>query len=199
MARTTHTAPAPGTGTGQTVGYTRVSSADQNPARQLDGLMVDRLFTDHASGSSTDRPALTECLAYLRDGDTLVVHSMDRLARSLVDLRTLVDDLTGCGVVVRFVKESLAFSTDTTDPCATLMLSVMGAVAELERSLIRERQREGIALAKARGAYTGRKPALTPDQVQAVAARLAAGASASALAREFGVARATIYKTRASA
>lgn len=178
---------------GQRVGYVRVSSVDQNTERQLDGVAVDRVFTDRASGKDTARPELTACLGYVREGDALVVHSMDRLARSLVDLRTIVDDLTGRGVAVEFVKERLTFTRDESDPCAVLMLSVMGAVAEFERSIILQRQREGIALAKARGVYTGRKPALSADQVAEVVARLAGGESATDLAREFGVARATVY------
>ncbi|MDV3291905.1 recombinase family protein [Mycobacterium avium subsp. hominissuis] len=181
---------------GQTIGYVRVSTTDQNTERQLDGLELDRVFTDHASGKDTDRPALTECLGYVRDGDELVVHSMDRLARSLVDLRRTVDDLTGRGVSVRFVKEGLTFTRDTSDPCAVLMLSVMGAVAEFERALLLERQREGIAIAKTKGKYKGRAPSLTEEQAEAVAQRLAEGESASELAREYGVSRATVYNTR---
>jgi DNA invertase Pin-like site-specific DNA recombinase len=120
---------------------------------------------------------------------------MDRLARSLVDLRRTVDELTSKGVRVRFVKEGLTFG-DTSDPCATLMLSVMGAVAEFERALLLERQREGIAIAKTKGVYKGRVPSLTEDQADLVARRLNEGASASALAREYGVSRATVYNTR---
>ena len=180
---------------GHTVGYVRVSTAEQNTDRQLDGLQLDKLFTDHASGRDTNRPALTECLSYVREGDELIVHSMDRLARSLPDLRRTVDELTARGVLVRFVKEGLTFG-DTSDPCAVLMLSVMGAVAEFERSLLLDRQREGIAIAKAKGVYTGRKPSLTPEQAAAVACRLAEGESASALASEYGVSRATVYNAR---
>ncbi|MED5812930.1 recombinase family protein [Mycolicibacterium sp. 050232] len=183
----------------QHVGYVRVSSLDQNTDRQLDGITLDKVFTDHASGKNTERPQLAACLDYLREGDTLIVHSMDRLARSLVGLRTTVDELTARGVTVEFVKERLTFTDDDTDPCSVLMLSVMGAVAEFERAMIRERQREGIALAKAKGVYTGRKPALTPDQAREVAAAKAHGASASELAREYGVSRATIYNTTARA
>ena len=185
------TAPAPG----QVVGYVRVSTTDQNTERQLDGIQLDKVFTDHASGKDTNRPALSECLTYLRDGDTLVVHSMDRLARSLVDLRRIVDELTAKGVSVRFAKEGLTFG-DTNDPCAVLMLSVMGAVAEFERSLLLERQREGIAIAKAKGKYKGRVPSLTDEQAAEVSRRLTDGESAVALAREFGVSRATVYNTR---
>jgi len=179
----------------QTVGYVRVSTVDQNTERQLDGLQLDKVFTDHASGKDTDRPALTECLSYLREGDELVVHSMDRLARSLIDLRQTVDQLTAKGVRVRFVKEGLTFG-DTNDPCAVLMLSVMGAVAEFERALLLERQREGIAIAKGKGVYKGRVPSLSVDQALEVDRRMAEGESASAIAREYGVSRATVYNTR---
>lgn len=181
---------------GQTVGYVRVSTADQNTERQLDGFQLDKVFTDHASGKDTDRPALTDCLGYVRDGDELVVHSMDRLARSLVDLRRTVDDLTARGVSVRFVKEGLTFTRDTADPCAVLMLSVMGAVAEFERALLLERQREGIAVAKTKGVYKGRMPSLDGEEAETVAQRLIEGESASALAREYGVSRATVYNLR---
>lgn len=181
---------------GQTVGYVRVSTADQNTERQLSGIQLDKIFTDHASGKNADRPALTECMGYVREGDQLVVHSMDRLARSLVDLRRTVDELTARGVSVRFVKEGLTFTRDTSDPCAVLMLSVMGAVAEFERALLLERQREGIAIAKDKGVYKGRVPSLSIDQALEVDRRMADGESASAIAREYGVSRATVYNTR---
>lgn len=180
---------------GQTIGYVRVSTTDQNTERQLDGIQVDKTFTDHASGKDTNRPALQECLAYLREDDTLAVHSMDRLARSLVDLRQTVDQLTAKGVRVRFVKEGLTFG-DTSDPCAVLMLSVMGAVAEFERALLLERQREGIAIAKTKGVYKGRVPVLSEEQAADLDRRMADGESATALAREYGVSRATVYNMR---
>lgn len=139
---------------GQRVGYIRVSSVDQNPDRQLDEVMVDRVFVDKASGKDVHRPQLDQLLAFVREGDTLVVHSMDRLARNLDDLRKLVQTLTRRGVRIEFVKEHLTF-TGEDSPMAQLMLSVMGAFAEFERALIRERQREGIALAKQRGILPG--------------------------------------------
>ncbi|MCH9735719.1 MAG: recombinase family protein [Actinomycetia bacterium] len=184
-------------GKGHIVGYQRVSTADQNTDRQLDGIQVDKMFTDHASGRNTNRPKLHECLEYVREGDELVVHSMDRLARSLPDLFHTVDDLTGRGVKVRFVKENLTFTDDKSDPYSRLMLGILGAVAAFERDLLLERQREGIALAKKKGVYKGRKPALAPEQAAAVAQRLADGVSATKLAKEFGVSRATIYNARA--
>nr|WP_281206639.1 recombinase family protein [Nocardia shimofusensis] len=174
------------------VGYIRVSTVDQNTDRQLDGIDVERLFTDKVTGKNAERPALQEMLAFVRDGDTVLVHSMDRLARNLDDLRRLVRQLTDKGVRVEFVKEALTF-TGEDSPMATLMLSVMGAFAEFERALILERQREGIAAAKARGAYKGRKPALTTDQVALLRDRAAAGEPKSVLAKEFGVSRETVY------
>ncbi|SQD93964.1 MULTISPECIES: recombinase family protein [unclassified Parafrankia] len=174
------------------VGYIRVSSVDQNTVRQLDGVDVDRVFTDRASGKDTARPKLEEMLAFVRDGDTVLVHSMDRLARNLDDLRRVVRTLTGKGVRVEFVKENLTF-TGEDSPVATLLLSVMGAFAEFERALILERQREGITAAKQRGVYTGRTPALTPEQANQLRERAAAGERKTDLAREFGISRETVY------
>jgi DNA invertase Pin-like site-specific DNA recombinase len=177
---------------GQRIGYVRVSSSDQNTDRQLEGLQLDKIFTDHASGKSKDRPALTECLNYIREGDTLVVHSMDRLARNLDDLRAIVQRLTDKGIRVEFAKESLLF-TGEDSPMSTLLLSVMGAFAEFERSLIRERQREGIELAKKRGAYKGRKPILSEEQIVKIKELSAIGVAKTKIAREFGVSRQTVY------
>lgn len=177
---------------GQRVGYRRVSTVDQNTERQLDGVELDKMFTDKASGKNTDRPELARALDYVREGDTLVVHSMDRLARNLEDLRRLVRELTNQGVRVEFIKENLTFAGDDS-PMNTLLLSMLGAVAEFERSMILERQREGIALAKAAGKYKGRKAALTAQQADQLRDRLAAGESVTALAKEFGISRQTVY------
>lgn len=177
------------------VGYQRVSSVGQNTERQLDGVDLDKTFTDHASGKSTDRPELARALDYVREGDTLVVHSMDRLARNLEDLRRVVRELTAKGVAVEFVTERLTFTGDDS-PMNTLLLSMLGAVAEFERSMIRERQLEGIAIAKTKGKYKGRKPALTEDQADELTRRLVAGEPVAALAREYGVSRQTVYNVR---
>lgn len=174
------------------VGYIRVSTVDQNTVRQLDGIDVERTFTDKASGKDTARPRLDEMIAFVREGDTVIVHSMDRLARNLDDLRRLVKTLTGKGVRVEFVKESLTF-TGEDSPMANLLLSVMGAFAEFERALILERQREGIANAKKRGAYKGRKPALTAEQARQLAGRAAAGEPKTALARAYKISRESVY------
>lgn len=174
------------------VGYIRVSSVDQNTSRQLSETALDKVFEDKASGKDTQRPQLTACLEYLREGDTLHVHSMDRLARNLDDLRKLVKGLIARGVAVRFEKESLTF-TGESSPMANLLLSMLGAVAEFERALILERQREGIAVAKAAGAYKGRKPSLTQDKIEEMKRRALAGEKKTVLAKEFGVSRETIY------
>jgi DNA invertase Pin-like site-specific DNA recombinase len=168
---------------GQTVGYVRVSSVDQNLARQLDGIKLDRVFEDKASGKDAKRPALTALQAFVRDGDTVMVHSIDRLARNLIEK----------GVAVTFVKEKLTFTADTSSPMNTLMLSMMGAFAEFERSMILERQREGIAAAKAAGKPTGRPERLKPADVEAIKARCASGESKAALAAEYKVSRGTLY------
>jgi len=177
---------------GQTVGYVRVSSAGQNTARQLDGLKLDRTFEEKVSGKSLDRPQLEAMLAFVREGDEVVIHSMDRLARNLEHLRQLVRQLTGKGVRVTFVKEAMTF-TGEDSPMSTLMLSMMGAFAEFERALIGERQREGIALAKAKGVYKGRKPSLAPDQVEQIRLRVQAGEKKTDLAEEYKVSRETVY------
>lgn len=184
---------------GQRIGYIRVSTLDQNPDRQLEGVQLSKVFIDKASGKDTQRPQLEALLSYVREGDTLVVHSMDRLARNLDDLRRMVQQLTGRGVRIEFVKESLAF-TGEDSPMANLLLSVMGAFAEFERALIRERQREGISLAKQRGVYRGRKKALSDSRLEELRRRVEAREPKAALAREFGISRATLYEyLRASA
>jgi DNA invertase Pin-like site-specific DNA recombinase len=178
---------------GQRIGYVRVSTLDQNEKRQLESQTLDRVFTDKASGRDTARPQLAELLRFVRDGDTVVVHSMDRLARNLDDLRALVQGLTRRGVRVEFVKEQLVF-TGEDSPMANLMLSVMGAFAEFERALIRERQREGIALAQQRGVYKGRKKTLTPERAAELVERAGSGIPKVVLARDYGISRETVYQ-----
>lgn len=179
--------------TGKTVGYVRVSHIDQNTGRQLDGQTLDKVFTDKVSGKSTDRPALQQMMEYVREGDTLLVHSIDRLARNLVDLRQLVSSLLAKHVTVRFIKENLTFQPGANNQMNDLMLSMLGAFAEFERSMIRERQREGIELAKAEGRMKGRPTSLTSDQISKIKERAQQGESKVALAAEFKVTRTTIY------
>jgi DNA invertase Pin-like site-specific DNA recombinase len=178
---------------GQRIGYIRVSTLDQTEARQLEGIELAKTFIDKASGKDTKRPQLELLLSFVRAGDTVVVHSMDRLARNLDDLRRIVQMLTNKGVRIEFVKECLTF-TGEDSPMANLMLSVMGAFAEFERALIRERQREGIALAKRRGAYKGRKKALSEAEVRLLREKLMSGISKTQAARELGISRETLYQ-----
>jgi DNA invertase Pin-like site-specific DNA recombinase len=178
---------------GQRIGYIRVSSLDQHEDRQLERIEVAKTFIDKASGKDAKRPQLEMLMSFVRSGDTVVVHSMDRLARNLDDLRRIVQTLTNKGVRIEFVKEHLTF-TGEDSPMANLMLSVMGAFAEFERALIHERQREGIALAKQRGAYKGRKKSLSEAEITKLCERLATGISKSQVAREFGISRETLYQ-----
>lgn len=193
---TAKTTPAhvPNSSHGITVGYVRVSSIGQNDARQLDGIALDRTFTDTASGKDTQRPQLQAMLDYVREGDTIRVHSMDRLSRSLADLEKTVKGLTARGVTVTFTSPSLTFKGGTSDPMAMLMLQVMGAVAQFERSLILERQREGIAVAKAKGnVYKGRKPSLDAAGVTELRALVAQGVPKAQIAVKMGISRTTLY------
>jgi DNA invertase Pin-like site-specific DNA recombinase len=178
---------------GHRIGYVRVSTLDQNTERQLDGVELDRTFTDKASGKDTNRPQLQAALAYAREGDTLIVHSMDRLARNAEDLLRTVRELTGRGVTVEFVKNHLTFSGKS-DPMAKLMMTMLAAFGEFERDLIRERQREGIAIAKARGVYKGRKKALTSEQAVELLECARSGMPKAELARSYGISRETLYQ-----
>lgn len=178
---------------GKRIGYIRVSSFEQNPERQLEGVQLNKKFIDRASGKNTSRPQLEAMLDYVRDGDTVVVHSMDRLARNLDDLRRLVTQLASAQIKVEFLKEGLTF-TGEDSAMSKLLLSVMGAFGEFERSLIRERQMEGIALAKKRGAYKGRKAVLSNEQVNAIKTCIAHGDKKSHIARNFGISRETLYQ-----
>lgn len=179
--------------TGQKIAYTRVSSLDQNTIRQLDGIDTDITFTDTASGKDTKRPKLDEMLTFVRTGDRVYVHSMDRLARNLDDLRKIVKAITEKGARIEFIKENLLF-TGEDSPVATLMLSVMGSFAEFERSLIRERQREGITLAKRKGTvYKGGMPKLSHDQMNEIQTKIASGVPKARIAKDIGVSRQTVY------
>ena len=175
------------------VGYTRVSSFEQNASRQLENQKIEKLFADVVSGKNTERPQLQALLEFVREGDVVLVHSMDRLARNLDDLRLLVKSLTNKGIHIQFIQENIVF-TGEDSPMSQLLLSVMGAFAEFERALIKERQREGIALAKKRGVYKGRKQALDREQILQLKERIKAGEAKSTVAKEFGICRATLYQ-----
>jgi len=175
------------------LGYKRVSTTDQNTDRQLLDIKLDKSFVDYASGSNTHRPQLEDLMLFAREGDLIMVHSMDRLARNLVDLRNLISHFTGKGAAVQFVQENLTFTGDDS-PMSMLLMNVMGAVAEFERSIIKTRQAEGIARAKALKKYKGRKEALTPEDVIDIKKRIDAGESKTAIAAEYKVSRETLYR-----
>jgi len=182
---------------GQRIGYIRVSSGDQNPDRQLADQRdrLDKVFIDHASGRTIHRPQWQALRQYVREGDTVVVHSIDRLARNLDDLRRIVKDLTEEGVTIEFLKEAMHFVPQgQASAMDQLQFTILGAFAEFEVNLLHERQAEGIALAKQRGVYTGGHVKLTRAQITEMQALLAEGKSKSAIARHFGIHRATIYR-----
>lgn len=153
-------------------------------------------FEEHASASSRrGRPELGRLLNHVRAGDEVVVSSMDRLARSVIDLAQITDELMTNGVRLRFVSEGVTYSPGDDDPYAKFQLHLLGSVAELERSIIRERQADGIAAAKARGVYLGRAPALSADDADAARRLVAEGVPKAEVARRYGINRSTLYRT----
>ena len=179
------------------VAYARVSSQDQNLDRQLEmfkSIKPDRIFTDKASGKNMDRLGFQDMLSYVRDGDHLYVASMDRLARNLKDLLEVSELLKKKGVAIHFLKENLSLiPSGDQSPISKLLLSMMGAVAEFERALIRERQAEGIALAKTRGVYKGRSP-VSATLISQAKEKIAMGVPISRVAKNLKIGRTTIYK-----
>ena len=182
------------------IGYVRVSSLDQNPDRQIEDLkaqQAEKIFMDKVSGKNTDRPELQRMLSFIREGDTLIVHSLDRLARNLADLLTMVQDLTCRGVSVIFLNERLSFEAGAdASPTSKLMLSMIGAFAEFERSMIRRRQAEGIALAKERGVYKGRPRSISEETLETVNVLVEQGVPLATAAKKVGISRSTVYRYR---
>lgn len=183
-------------GKGWNVCYKRVSTWEQSTARQLEGVDIafDRIFEDKVSGKDLKRPAFQEMLSTLRQGDTVYVHSLDRLCRNLEDLLATVKTFDAKGVSLRFVKENLTFEPgNEASPMTTLTLHILGAFAHFERSIIKERQREGIEIARTKGVYKGGNNRVKPEVAERILERLAAGAKVTEVANEFGVSRQTIY------
>lgn len=192
---------------GQRVAYVRVSSVDQNPARQLAAIgACDHIFEERQSGKNvSDRPQLAALIRHVRPGDRVVVASMDRLARSVIDLNDLVQQITGDpethteaaprkGATLEFIAERLVFAPGSSDPFAAFQLNMLGSFAQFERELIRQRQAEGIAAAKARGVYKGRPRSLAPAALQGIREAVAKGTPKAQVARDFGISRATLYR-----
>jgi DNA invertase Pin-like site-specific DNA recombinase len=175
------------------VGYIRVSTIDQNEDRQLQGIELDKKFIDKATGKNMGRPQLEEMKRYVREGDEIFIHSMDRLARNLLDLRSMVDLWNGKGIKVTFIKEALTFDGNNS-PMSMLLLSLMGAVAEFELSLIKERQAEGIALAKKRGVYPkSKKRKLSDVQIAELKQMVEARYRKTDIMRKYGISRQSVY------
>lgn len=177
---------------GQKIGYIRVSTNEQNTSRQLEGLELHKTFVDHCSGKDMSRPQLEQLINFIRNGDHIYVHSMDRLARNLDDLRLLVNKFTSQGVKITFIKENLTFSGED-NSLSKLLLSIMGAFAEFERELIRERQLEGIAIAKKEGKYKGRKKSLSNEQIVELREMVANRYKKTEIAKKFGISRYCVY------
>ena len=175
------------------IGYVRVSTQEQNTIRQevlMKSLGVDQLYIDRASGKNADRPELRKMLTYVRQGDTVIVESISRFARNTRDLLDLVEQLTGKQVEFISQKEAI----DTTTPTGKFMLTIFGAVAELEREYILQRQREGIAIAKDKGVYKGRKPVERPEFPKIVAQWREGRITATEAMRRLNMKSSTFYR-----
>ena len=175
------------------VGYVRVSTVDQNTDRQLDGIALDKVFEEKVSARTADRPKLNEMLDYIREGDEVIVHDISRLARNMEDLHRLVRQVTDKGCTLRFVKENLTFTSDQTDAVSQLLLSMLGAVYQFERNIMLERQREGIAIAKAKGRYKGRPKSVDRG---AILTLLDDGVSMRKSADRLGVSLSTVQRVK---
>ena len=174
--------------------YVRVSTIGQNTERQLRDVVCDRIYEEKISGKDTNRPQLQAMLSNIRAGDIINIHEMSRLARNTRDLLNLVEEITSKGATVVFHKENLIFKgNEKQDPYQKMMMTMLGAVAELERNLILERQREGIAIAKMHGKYKGGQPKLTAQQVEEIKALINNRTPITQVAKQYGVSRRTVY------
>lgn len=178
---------------GKRIGYIRVSTIDQNPDRQLENIPLDKKFIEYASAKSTNRPQLKCMLEFVREDDIIIVHSMDRLARNLKDLKDLVDGLVTRKIQVHFLKENLQFSGENS-ATSNLILHLMGAFAEFEYAFIRERQREGIEVAKKKGKFRGTTKKLNAEKIETLKSELLTRKSKSQIAVDLGISRFTLYR-----
>lgn len=179
--------------TGKRIGYIRVSTADQNPERQLENIPLDKKFIDYASAKCTNRPQLQLMIDFVREDDIIIVHSMDRLARNLRDLKDLVDKLVCRKIKVHFVKENLQF-TGENSATSNLILNLMGAFAEFEYAFIKERQKEGIEIAKKAGKFKGTKKKLNDEKIEELKKYLQTRRPKTKIAKDLGISRFTLYR-----
>lgn len=183
----------------QLIGYIRVSTREQSTGRQSDGmasLKLDKIFTEKASGKSKDRPELRLCMDYAREGDTVYIYSMDRLARSLSDLQAIITELVAKGISIHFIKESRTYSRDSSDPFNGLLLGILGSFAEFERNIMLERQAEGIAHAKANGTKSGKpfgQQPLDPNLKPKAIELFTNGITITNIAKDLNISRASVY------
>lgn len=179
------------------IGYARVSSVDQHLDRQLAQFKergIEKIFTDKVSGKNTDRPGFQQMMEFVREGDELYVCSMDRMARNLKDLLSITETLQDKGVSVHFLKENISLvPTGEKSALTKLLMAMIGAVAEFERSLILERQREGIEQAKKRNVYKGRVP-IDQETIGKARQMVNDGMSKVVVAKKLGIGRTTLYK-----
>jgi DNA invertase Pin-like site-specific DNA recombinase len=180
---------------GKRIGYIRVSTLDQNIERQLENVPLDKSFIDKCSGKDLNRPQFEAMMNYVREDDRVIIHSLDRLARNLDHLRSVVKTLISKGIEVEFMQESLVFKGDDS-PMSNLLLSMMGAFAEFEHALIRERQREGIAIAKSKGIYhrRGRDRCLKSEDIVQLKAWVKEERPKTWIAQQFNISRHSVYK-----
>ena len=176
------------------VGYRRVSTLEQSLERQ-DLCECDRVFEEKESAGSANRPALQKMLSFMRSGDTVVVHSIDRLARNLMDLQNIIQELNDKGVTIQFLSEGLSFSADGGCAFQTLQLQMLGAFSQFERTMIRKRQAEGIAKAKAKGVYSQRKRSVNPEKIKQL---FEDGMSKAAIAKHLNISRMAVYRSLAA-
>ena len=175
------------------IGYIRVSTVEQNTERQLSHLTLDKLFEEKVSAKTTNRPKLQELLNYIREGDEIYVHDISRLARNIEDLHSLVNHITGKGCTVHFIKENLSFTSNQSDPVSQLLLSMLGAVYQFERSIMLERQKEGIEAAKRAGKYTGRKATIDNKRIKQLQQD---GYSIAQTAQMMGISKSSVQRGR---
>lgn len=179
--------------TGKRIGYVRVSTVDQNPERQLEGIQLDKKFTDYASGHTKKRPELQSMLEYVREDDIIIVHSMDRLARNAADLFNLVKWFQEKKIQVQFVKENLVFN-NVNNPMSNLLMGMLACIAEFELERIRERIREGVAIAKKKGTYKGRPSRLNKEMEEKIKSYLEIGLPKTKIAKTLSVSRFSLYR-----
>lgn len=177
---------------GKKIGYKRVSTAEQNPDRQLEGMPLDKVFIEYASGKSVKRPELYNLLDYVREDDIIYIHSIDRLARNVRDLYDIVDKLLEKKCSIHFVKQNIIFDGNQS-AMSNLLFLMLGAIAEFEYSLIKERQLEGIAIAKKEGRYKGKVSKINKQMIETIKEKMKTRLSKKQIAKDLGISRITLY------